>query len=194
MKKIFGLTILIIFSISVQAQIAIPNFKANYAKDQPFSAIENYDLILAFRSYSNWSLDQAYSLIILKDNHWRKLSYKLPRYGDPFVMTEHAVDEQTKLDNDCNLLYRKLLANNLYFVPDEEQLPKCDTYKGMVDGKETLIQFQIADGSEHDIYIITPTKTRKLYYYEPATFIKYCPDNIARKNVLSVVSLFNKER
>lgn len=179
---------------SAHSQVVIPEFKSNVAdnNNRPFtSGVKNYDLLIAYRAYSNWSHEVVYNVLLLKEGHWKKLIYKLSNRN--VLTAKPKVTEKPSTDAECYLLYQKLLKNHLFTVADDSTIPKCDTRKMIVNGKEETVVESINDGEEYSFFIMQPSKMRQLHYYAPATFAKNCPSEKNRQDALKLIALFDKE-
>jgi len=197
MKKCFAIFIGLFCSISTFAQLSIPDFKDNAAgKTKPpfFAYINQYDLVLAVRIYSNWSLKAEYHLLVLSGGHWKKLIYQQFSSSDPLLLQKPPIKEKPANDFLCDLLFNKLIGAHLFTMEDDSSIPPCDKIKKTVNGQEIVNSYMISDGPEYSIWIVTPGKSRQLYYYAPEYFNAHCsPDEHNREYAMNVMNIFNTE-
>ncbi|MDB5156359.1 MAG: hypothetical protein JWR50_1066 [Mucilaginibacter sp.] len=188
MKKLLLFIGYVFITCSVYAQVASPKFKSN-SSDNPFTTIKNYDLLIACRAYDNVAHSITFNVMVLKNGHWHKLTYKQNVSSAPLSVTEPPFKDAAATDAQCQSVYNSLVADKLFSVNDDSNLPKCNENTEKVDGTEQKVSHSTEDGSEYRLWLITPSKTRYLYYYAPEFFANYCPDNKDRKEVVKIVGL-----
>jgi hypothetical protein len=193
MKKLVLLISCLLSVCFANAQTVIPSFKSNAsAADNPFTTIKNYDLILACRSYDNVAHQITFNVLLLKGNHWQKLSYTQPAETVPLAVTEPPLKNKPATDAQCDSIYKKLIAAKLFTIEDDSKLAKCNETEDKIDGRRQPVTHSIEEGPENRIWIITPSKIRYLYYYAPEYFATFCLTNKDRQDVVKIVGLFNK--
>ncbi len=188
MKKLLLIAVVFI-TCTASAQVIVPKFKSN-SSDNPFTAIKNYDLLIACRAYDNVAHNITFNVMVLKSGHWHKLTYKQDVPSAPLSVTEPPLKDAAATDAQCQSVYNDLVADKLFTIDDDSNLPKCNESTDKVDGEEQKVSHSTEDGSEYRIWMITPSKTRYLYYYAPEFFATFCPDNKERKEVVKIVGLF----
>lgn len=197
MKKCFAIFIVLFCSISTYAQLTIPDFKDNTTgKTKPpfLTYVNKYDLILAVRAYSSWSRKAEYHLVVLGGGHWKKLIYQQPNISDPLLLQKPPINEKPANDFLCDLLFSKLIGAHLFTMEDDSRISRCDETKEMVNGQTVVNSYMVSDGPEYSIWIVTPGKSRQLYYYAPKYFNAHCsPDEHNREYAMNVMNIFNSE-
>ncbi len=197
MKKYILLFVFLFLAGKTFSQLSIPNFKSNITgeADAPFlKYIKNYDLVLAYRIYSNWSWETEYHILVFQGKHWKKLIYKKPNYNDPALLQIQPITEKPADDFLCDLLYNKLIGNNLFTIEDDGKIPPCNESTTIVNGEKITNQYSMSDGPEYSIWMITPEKSRHLYYYAPEYFDAHCaPNETNRAFAISIISILKRE-
>lgn len=197
-KKLFWIFLILTTFINIQfsvAQSAIPDFKAtmNYENDIDSvlrSVIPHANLIIAYRLYNNWTIKKEYKLLCFKQGHWSKYLYNStkPTIMDP---NKEPLKECKTSDEACLNFYNELASNGIFTIEDDTKYPPCNSTDTIINGKKITKRHDMEDGPKYFIWLITPTKSRHLYFYAPAYYLQYCKGD--RKQFLKIVEIFNKE-
>lgn len=152
--------------------------------------IKDFDLIIAYRTFNSGTLSTDYRLLVLNQGKWQRQIFSDKR-GHSMEIAKDAFKLCPTNDADCNALFGNLVAGKLFTIEDDRMNPPCTERDTIIKGVKRTYSFGIEDGKQVQIWLITHKKSRRLYYYAPDFYVRYCPYG-DRKQLMNLLAILDK--
>jgi hypothetical protein len=136
-----------------------------------------FDFIISLRGFSAWGSGMTTALAYNKIG-WHKIDINTSRFFHDSSKSEITIVRIKKDNGDS--LFQILNENHLFDMQDERAK------------KTTCDSFVLFDGAEYEFEIITKDNYKRLYFYAPEDYYKYCPYPIERKWFINCLKAFAK--
>jgi len=203
MRTFFLVITFNLFLASMQAQkcIEIPEFKNidlndNYPERTMIaSLINDYDILISLKNYSNWGPDTHVEVLACNRFAWYKIEITSSKF---WIDTLRTGLTTLKLKNNIGDSVWNILKENHLFDMQDGRTKKisCEGKEDTIieNGKQKIIKstFDVDDGSEYEFEILTKDKYKKLYFYEPKEFNENCKKVQERTWIINCINIFEK--
>ncbi|MCJ8211285.1 hypothetical protein MUY27_16320 [Mucilaginibacter sp. RS28] len=196
MLKHFLSLLITITSFAAFSQTTVPEFKSNFRYINGIDTIlkqgvKEYELIIAFRSFTVNPLGTDYRLLILNKGSWQRKLFHDKR-GYSMQIKDESFETLPTINATCQALFTRLVAGGLFSIEDDRVYPPCAERDTVIKGVKRTYSFGVQNGRQVQIWLITPKKSRRLYYYAPDFYVNYCPPYEDRRALLKLMDLLNQ--
>lgn len=178
------------------SQNVVPDFKANIFFTNAIDTIlkqgiKEYDLIIAFRTFSNKTLQTDYRLLIYNGGKWQKKIFH-DKWGSSMQLFNDSFEERPVQPGECEGLFTNLVACHLFTIEDDKVNRICTDRDTIIKGVKRTYSFGVENGTQVQLWLITHKKSRHLYFYAPELYVKYCSPPQDRQDLLKIMAMLNK--
>jgi hypothetical protein len=137
-----------------------------------------FDFIISLRSFDNWGPGITTAVAYNKIG-WHKIEINTSRFFRDSSKSEVLISIISRKRGDS--LFQIFNENHLFEMQDERmKKTPCDS-------------FVLFDGPQYEFEIITKNQYKKVYFYAPEVYNKYCPNVIERNWVINCLKAFETE-
>ena len=137
-----------------------------------------FDFIISLRSFDNWGPGIT-TAVAYNNIGWHKIEFNTNRFSRDSSKSEVVINLINRKRGDS--LFQIFKENHLFEMQDERtKKSRCDS-------------FVVFDGPQNEFEIITKDQYKKVYFYAPELYNKYCPNVIERRWIINCLMAFERE-
>jgi len=137
-----------------------------------------FDFIISLRSFDNWGPGITTAVAYNKIG-WHKMEINTSGFFRDSSKSEVLISVISRKRGDS--MFQIFKENHLVEMQDERtKKSRCDS-------------FVVFDGPQYEFEIITKDQYKRVYFYAPELYNKYCPNVIERKWIINCLMAFKKE-